>query len=349
MIGLITVFYSENCGSVLQAYALSQTLHKLEKSVVCIDTRSKYSPLTLKNLFLRVGKRFISGDFRGVNHALECHRSFSRVINEYFPFVNMNSAIKDADIDTFVLGSDTLWDVENGHFSAHPELYWPRKIGKRIVTYGVSVANTQFAQLQKLKYPKESLDTMAAISVRDQHTMNVISALTKNRIEYVCDPTLLVSRECFDSFWHEVHSEQYLAVYVFEELAEEEIIQIQNFAKSKGCLILSIGKNLSWCDKVVAATLQNFISYMSQAEYVVTNTFHGSIFSIIYQRQFVSFARKKKKVTEVLQNLGLELCLYLPGQKVSDILEGHLDYLMVEEKICLLREQSLYYLKENLW
>lgn len=348
MIGIITVFYSENCGSVLQAYALSAYLNQLGFRTQFILTKSKYSSHSLKYLFLRMGKQMLKGNIRGAKGAWNRYIFFHHLIRKNFPYIRWESP--DAEnLETFILGSDTVWDVERGNFLDLPDVFWPRKAGKKVIAYGTSVANSTVEQIRNLKYPEESLQMLKAISVRDQHTMNVISSLTDRPVKMVCDPTLLVNRDTFDCFMRPFDRNNCIVLYLFEVPDTLTIQQICLFARKKKCRLVSIGKQFKWCDEVVEATVDNFITYFSNAEFIISNTFHGAVFSIIYEKRFVSLAASKKKVVNFLEELNLADHLHEEEKNdISDILNQKVDYFKVNRIIMELRKESQEYLKVNL-
>lgn len=348
MIGIITVFYSENFGSYLQAYALKKTLEVLGYESVFIFTGTMYSHTKYKTL-LSVGNKLLHGDPKNAWLAVKKYKYFSKALSDdffkYIPQEEMDSS----NIDTLVLGSDTLWNVEYKYFKPLYSLFWPTEFyGKRIVSYASSVANSKVEDIRNLEFPEKSLERIDALSVRDMYSYKVISELTTKNIELVCDPTFLLDKEEYSCFFIDTAMDKYIALYLFETISEECVSRIVRLAKDNHLMIISIGKYYSWCDKYVDPSVENFVSYIKNADYVFTNTFHGTIFSIIFEKQFTIFGSGKKKITTYVSTLDLSNRIS-DGKKIDERnLIEYINYTDVNIKKQKLIENSISYLKRNI-
>ena len=90
------------------------------------------------------------------------------------------------------------------------------------------------------------------------------------------------------------------------------------------------------------------IGYYKKADYIVTNTFHGNVFSIIFNKQFVSFGKNKKKVKYLLEEFGLSHRLIDETDSISAVLDTAIDYTRINKTLEEKRNASLQYLEEAL-
>ena len=150
----------------------------------------------------------------------------------------------------------------------------------------------------------------------------------------------------------EKHKSDYIIVYSYPGRISDkkEIAAIQAFANQKGLRLLSIGHYFPWCDDVVVPTPFEVLSWFRDAAYVVTDTFHGSVFSIKYNKKFCTIVREmnNQKLTYLLNQFGLENRIVSNLPDLENIIEPEIDYVPVNEKITLETARSKKYLKENL-
>ena len=347
MVGIITVFYSENFGSVLQAYALRRFLEEQGVESIFISTRNRLSSHSLKKMALSFCNQLVHGNIKNAVFAIQRYYNFQRIIKQ-FPYIELNDdSIRK--IDTFIIGSDTVWDIDSPYFLQSKEVFWAEKIpGEKIIAYAPSVANSTPDRMRKLKYPVTTINKVMALSARDQYSYSVIRELTNNPIDVVCDPTILLGAEGYRVFEIEPILDNYIAVYLFEKINEEEVKRIMEIARRDKKKLVSIGKKLSWCDISVEPSIENFISYIYRASYVITNTFHGTIFSIIYNKDFLCLGYNKKKITELLGYLGLSDRVVYNAMDIWDIISSHIDYEKVNLKLTEMRDHSKEFLINNL-
>lgn len=304
-VGIITVFYTENYGSVLQAYALSEVIKDMGHEVVFISTKNKYSKHSIKNTVLSAGKQFLQCNIEATIMCIKKYFAFSKTLKN-FKYIDYDDCIKEG-IDIIVEGSDTVWDLNSKYFLESKAIFWPQDLyGIPMISYAASVANTTKEQFCKEKFPFVTWNKMKRISVRDDYSKDVIVELTNKDVEKTCDPTFLCERQKYDKFKQEIKHKNYILVYIFEDLEEKQISQIKMYAKENKKKLICVSQKIKWCDECVLPSLENFISYFSQADFVITNTFHGTVFSIIFERNFLCFGYYKKKIVSLLKQLNLE-------------------------------------------
>ena len=346
MIGIVTVFYSENYGSVLQAFALRKYITKLGHEAVYLNTRNNHSSHSLKNTIMSVGFKLLHLDIGNALLKIKKYKNFERTLKN-FSYIDYSK--ENDNFELIIIGSDTVWDVDAKYFLASQPLFWLRSMSDTpVISYAASVANSSKERLVRLKYPKECLNNLSGISVRDKYSFDVISSIASKKVHLVCDPTLLLKMSDYDDLVVNVSENKYAAVYLFEDINDDLIRQIKEWSYNTGIKLISICKKLKWCDTVIEPSVENFISYIKNAEYVITNTFHGTIFSIIFEKQFISLGKKKKKISEFLSMLKLTNRIY-DGSKAQVIqIEDKIDYNVIGKRLEDIRKQSYEYLNQYL-
>lgn len=345
-IGIITGYYSENSGTLLQALSVGQTLRKLGHEVIYIDTKNKYSTHSIKLLIARIAKELLHFNFYNARIAIKKYCIFRREIKK-FNVIKIENALKEG-IEYFVIGSDTVWNIEDKYFGKASNIYFPTIDEIKTISYAASVGNSKAESFEKYGNVMKSIDNMKAISVRDNYSKSVVANLTNKDIQVVVDPTILVDKSFFKDFIKKIDDKNYILVYAFNDFPSNTVKLIQALAKEKNKKIISLGKKYSWCNKQVTISLQDFISYFYNADYIITNTFHGNVFSILFNKQFVSLDMTKKKIHELLREYNIEnrRCDY--DGDIYKILNESIDYEKVNMLIEQNKEKSLEYLKNNL-
>lgn len=282
-VGIVTVFYTENCGSVLQATALQKILVEHGCDVYFISTKNRYSAHSLKKVIKNCGKSFLMR--KNFLKTFYKYLSFKKYFRSNFTIISPKNT---EFLDLIIIGSDTVWDITSKYFLESQELFWGLK-WKTIpmITYAATIANSPYTLLDNKKYPLEACSNYQKISVRDKYTKEYIETRTKKIIPIVCDPTLLCEVQYYREKCRKVPFEKYLLLYLFNEPDKSFALQIQSFSKRMGYKIVAIGRSISFAEIYIEASIENFLSYFNAASYIITNTFHGTVFSIIFNKNFI--------------------------------------------------------------
>jgi len=337
-IGIITVYNSSNCGSFLQAMALKQTLEKDGNSVVFL-----YRPMPrgLKYCITTSLKKLLKLQLNQIKGIWAEHSAFLRA-NKEFEQIRAEDC---TDIDCFVIGSDTVWNFDDPYFAENKQKYLGLLFpNKRCVSYAASIANTSYNTLTDDKEIVNGIKSLDAVSVRDRYTKEIVDKITDKESLLVLDPTLLLSRKDFAEIEAKCSDEGYIFVYIFGNITEELKQRLLELRKKTGKKIISLGANRPWVDKNISNDPFKFLYYFNHADMVVTNTFHGTIFSILNRKPFAEFGGHKKKVSELLQMLDLKEQTCENAEDMQKVLNQEIDYDKVDKKLEKLREQSKDYL-----
>lgn len=342
---IVTVYNSENSGSHYQALALKQIIERQGHTVYFLRRCGRN--ISHKRLrTLKVSAAAIKrGHFKWAIDCLSIYNSFEKRLCTY-PTIDMNEIDK---IDAIVIGSDTLWDLESPHFRDNKKIYSGLAFpNKPCITYAVSIANTPEIAIVEDSVMREGISKLYAVSVRDDATRSVVHAIRGDSPSIVIDPTLLLDAEDYAQYEEPISERNYILIYSFGTLTEREKQQIIEYKKEQGLRIVSFGEYLSWADRNVPINPALFLSYFHHASCVVTNTFHGTVFSIIYRKPFYSFAFHSQKVKALLNSFGLQDRLPKENNDIKAMLKETPNYNLTYQIIANNRSSSLAYIKNNL-
>ena len=131
---------------------------------------------------------------------------------------------------------------------------------------------------------------------------------------------------------------------------KDEVNAIKKFAKQKGKKLISICFYFPWCDETLIPHPFEVLGYMKNADYVITDTFHGCVMSMKFNKKFVSFSRKSnmQKLTSLLEQFGLSDRICRCPEDIVKRMEKPIDYKTVNEKIESETNKAINYLKTNI-
>lgn len=233
---------------------------------------------------------------RDVQAFAEYQRPFEAFINEHLVIVcglrREDMASLNEDYDAFVCGSDQIWSVLEQNFDGYFYLDFARK---KKIAYAPSIGTDQIDQAHRQQITAWLRD-YCAISVREKQSAAQLSAFTQRDVAWVADPTLL--HDC--AFWTEFSadayapSSKYLLCYFLADKPwyYEYARAMAKHLKLKLLLIPSNPKQLhrkERCRQPVGP--EEFVSLIRHAQYVLTDSYHGSIFSMLFRRDFIYLKR----------------------------------------------------------
>lgn len=194
-----------------------------------------------------------------------------------------------------------------------------------------------------------AMKSMQAISVRDRNSFEIVKSLTGKEPHIHIDPVLIFD---FTSFVKPVKRKDYIIIYTYANRIKDrkEIDAIKSFARRQGKKIISIGFYLPWCDETVVPDPFEVLGYIKGADYIITDTFHGSVMSLKFNRKFAALVRSsnRQKMSYLLSQFHLEDRIVSEVSALENVLLSTSDYGFVNDLIQAERERSLDYLKRNL-
>ena len=343
---IVTVYNSINSGSYWQARTLEIILERLGAEVFFLKRpNTDKSSASKINQISSIIKRFLKSGVLEAKLQYESFKDFHKC-QEVFNVVP-NKKERFSNIDLFILGSDTIWNIDNEFFAKNYKMFFGGIFeNKDVISYAVSVANTSLDKIKRYKDIPKMLDNMKAISVRDEQTYEIAKKLSKNEIHMVCDPTLLLTRKEYEKMEKNPKEKNYIFLYLFSKLTVEQEIDIINFAKKRNLTIVNGLNNHKFGDKIVINSPNNFLNHMLYADYVITDTFHGTVFSTNLNKEFVVINRNIKKVNNFLDRVNLDKRLVNGDRKISDIFNEKIDYKVCNYEIENFRNKSIEFIKK---
>lgn len=344
MICIVTVYKSLNSGSFLQAQALRNTLLEFDDDVCLLDGNFRS---WIPNGQLR---RIISSLIRFKFKEFGFH--VRRVINNYkqwnrLPHISLKEANHRQDI-TFIFGSDEIWNI--GRKKCDIPEFWGIGLNGRKIAYAPSINNTTIEQLQNALHYIDGLNEFSAISVRDNYSQNTLSNFIKIGFPIVLDPTLLHSVEYYKRTSYKKFPFKYIAIYAFS-LRPNDVSNIKQFARENNLKTVMLSELNNNFDYSFSMEISNPFLYYLDADYIITDTFHGTAFAINFQKSFVSLVRNNNKVKNLLSMFDLAdyIATDLPYEDFKHkLLDNHELLNDACNKLEKMREYSLNYIKKAL-
>ena len=369
-VGIMSMQRIANYGSFLQAYALKQLIEELDCKVEFVDYHVG-APVICenadsKNKFVRKLKKGLETfQYQApMAHKLAFIRYKQSFTKKYMPFLGIKDEMNfNPVLDCLVIGSDEVFNCiqKNSNVGYSLELFGKDNHAKKLITYAASFGNTTLEKLEKYKKADEVgtlLRQFDAISVRDENSGEIVKQLTGEAPVYNLDPVLTYDyMNCCDKVPQIQSNERYLILYAYAgRISNQEADWIATYAKKKNLKVYAIGGIQKCADRFIDCSPFEVLAYFKNAEEVITDTFHGSIFSIITHRPFTTLVRESKgdsygneeKLSDLLNRLQLRSQMTMQIEDVENINAQNIDYIKVDELLKAHREVTREYLRTNL-
>lgn len=317
---IVTVYNSENSGSYLQAYALGQVLKSQKYEVAYYKRPVKGTSHAIKPHIIWSLKKLAKLRLKSAIYPLKTWWTYHQAQKEFTICDSQSVFYKEAK--TVIIGSDTLWNFSSDYFANKSQIYTGKKFAdKTVLTYAVSAANTTEDKFTNVVNKDGGLEHIKRILVRDIHTQKLVAKVTDKTADIVCDPTLLLAPQDYDILYKEPYvREPYLLLYYFGRIENQHKSVIVKFAEEHCLKIVSLMEVRSWADYCTHSSPSNMISYFKNADCIVTNTFHGTAFSLIYGKPFAVHNHNNNKVNELLNFYQQGNRLFLNPENIPSLL-----------------------------
>jgi hypothetical protein len=323
---------------------MQQTLQDLGcKALFLKNKHTRKSRLWYRGL--QAVKYVCTGKPKRAKHLLRVYFNFRKAQKK------MPIAASYAGMDAVVYGSDTIWDIEPGCFLDDRKRFFGMDFDGRKIAYAASVGSATTESLFRHKDICSAVTQFDAIAVRDQSTEAFVKACCgpNQKIEFVVDPTMLLPVETYEAMAPAIDRSGYILFYFFGAIPESIKKQVRAFAERTGREIVVFGEDMGWADHYVSNDPFLMLSYYQNADFVITNTFHGNVFSLIFNKQFVSFGKEKQKVRDLLERFGLSDRLAELDADLSTLLEMKIDHSNTNDKLEKLRTRSRQFLHDAIF
>lgn len=351
-IGILTFHKAYNYGAILQTFALQKKLTEMGYESEIIDYLSKEKK---KDIQLFSYKSDESIKYNVVNFIKDIYRVWkNRKFNEFiFKELKLSAAsystfdemkvLDDSDTyNVYIVGSDQVWNINNNKNDKTYLLSFVNKYSKKC-SYAASIGNAEFNTETHDLYFNE-LSKFRVLTVREQSSIDKFDFLSLNHAKVCLDPTLLLDKTIYSSIASKrVERNRYAFLYTIEE--ERNLRNFaKNFCKINHLKLIDSKRSMSF---FYHSSPYDFLSFIQNADYVFTNSFHGTAFSVILQKQFVTEVNTKYRLNNRSFDLLSKLGISSRDIDARDFQPKKIiDYDSVQKKINLLRHQSTAVLKE---
>ena len=373
-IGILTLPLHTNYGGILQAYALQTVLERMGHEVVVFDTPNRLSLPPLWKLPLCYAKRTVlkaEGKMNRIFFEQYYNRTKPVISQNIQPFINENihrkiikkfADLKPTDYDAIVVGSDQIWRAiyfpmwNNGSI---PNAYLEFAKGWNIkrISYAASFGTDEWEYTEEqTKKCKKLLRHFDAVSVRELNGVNLCKKYFGVEAEHVLDPTMLLNEEDYSLFFQKANTPISKGTLLNYILDETEITQklIKEVAELKGLKSFSVNNpfendETKPLNERIKPSVETWLRGFCDAEFVLTDSFHACVFSILFKKQFAVVGNKERGVSRIeslLKCFGVEDHIVAKSAQVSQL--PQIDYNLVYAKLDTLRKNSLGFLEATL-
>lgn len=325
-IRIITIHGIPNFGSVFQSYGLCEYLKSQGyDDVSIIDYNPKY--YTSKSLRSLIGRILNFGSYKRRT------RKFRNFIEQNLPLTDQSftnlSELKQYDFlaDVYIAGGDQLWNVY--HTCGHDDAYKLTWISGKKISYGTSLGQTDFTQ-EEIKELASKISDFSFVSVRESTSVQMLRDVGVAATHCV-DPVYLLNEEHYHRFLKPVNQPPYLLVYLVtpSDLLDKTIEVLSKKYGLKVILCSGFSKKCA-CDEFLKDLgPDEILSYIYNADIVLSSSFHATSFSLIFKKQFFTILPNQhtnERILNLLSHWGLEQRIITDEEKLYNFCDMKIDY-----------------------
>ena len=369
-IGILTQPLKTNYGGLLQAYALQKTLKTLGHEAWIINR--DYSKLSLKKKLFNVIKRRIPvGNFSiqpntTENEIIGQHTSYFKnkyigSITEKFTQSSEMKKLNNLGFDAYVVGSDQVWRPKYSPGITNYFLdFESGEKEKKKLSYAASfgVDNWEFSEEETIECTMLA-QKFDAISVREDSGLNLVKEYLKNEAVHVLDPTMLLDTQDYIELMEregESQSEGNLMTYVLD-ITDEKRKFIKDIGENLKLVPFTVMQqekfsSMKRIQNSIFPPVTKWLRGFKDAEFVITDSFHGCAFAILFNKPFLALGNRKRGIarfTSLLNMFKLEERLILDDFTFNEkLIKNKIDWENVNTIMNREREKSINFLKNNL-
>lgn len=375
-VGIVTQPLSSNYGCLLQNYALQQALKKMGHEAITLDQTEK--PVPQIKIIASIIKTFIlktagKGADRKYPFRIDKKKIvYIRKHTQYFvdKYITRTTAMyKNGDfrnfcvdnkINALIVGSDQVWrpcyndNIYRSFFDFAEGLDIKRY--SYAASFGVDC--WEFTEEQTLKC-KKLIEMFDAISVREESGIDLCKTYFNRKAEHVLDPTMLLDKEDYEALVYKENepvSSGNLFTYILDE-SEEKTNIIENIAKSLDLVPFKVmpkkrvnKETIKQIDDCIYPPVTQWLRAFMDAEFVVCDSFHGMVFSIIFNKPFIVIANPKRglsRFSSLLKLYGLENRIMSEFGNNITVIDKNIDWETINATRNSLKEKSYSFLRQT--
>lgn len=358
-IGILTFHRAINNGAVLQCFALQEAIKKLGHDVEIIDYRQnfiekRYQSFKINLALIAQPLVFLRNLIRSLKqlpYAIHRKRQFELFAENHLQvshsIVNKKNEIPQ-QYDIYIVGSDQVWN--SNLTGGIDEIYWgafSTPINSKKISYAASTPYQNLAHITEEQLVR-LINNFDNISVREKIIQEKLQKHTSKSIELVLDPTLILPKNVWEKIvTPKYKNERYIVIYrarLFKKNPNLLQEKAKVLANKLNCKIIDINNPL---DRQYYSP-SDFVSLIKYAQYVITSSFHGAVFSIIFNTPFYSICYddgQDDRYAYLLTNIGLEKQLVPPDFVPENI---PVDFSHANNSLIRLQNESISFLSKNI-
>ena len=380
-VGIVSCYFKHNYGSMLQAYATQQILDNMgiENETINIDEnidfangKKKYYMTQITNftfiksklgmIKLKFDKKLKKDLGKNISIRDKKYKEFEQKFRLTAPYKTYAELTKKCkDYSSVLVGSDQLWLPVNVVADYYTLNWVPDNVNKisLATSFGVSTVPDKY----KDSY-KKFLNRIENLSVRESAGVKLVRELSNKEATLVCDPTLLLTKQEWMKIQQEerIIKDKYILCYFLGNNIEHRKFA-ERLKEKTGYKIVSLNhadEYVKYSDIFADETPYDigpseWINLIRNAEYVCTDSFHGTVFSLINNTKFFTFERYSNKNSKVSTNSRIYSLLEIVNLKerilsgtesVEDVLKYNIDFDKVNTKLADFRNESKAFLEK---
>ena len=370
-IAVVTLPLHTNYGGILQAFALKSALEALGNEVTVLDLKDKMPPPEgMKAPFIyanRALKRLMKGSsgpevFRERRYRKELpvlSAKTSAFVNKYLKprMIDSYAEVKDGEYDAFVVGSDQVWrpryfnDIEDAFLAFTSG--WDVKRVAYAASFGTDQLEYEYTQLETCAKLLEAFD---GVSVREDSAVGLCEEwLDHEGAEHVLDPVMLMNPEVYAGLTTELQdrpAKGKMVTYILDRSDDKDHV-IAFMKKVSGYETHDVSVRPYVNDRPVAErvvpALERWLSAFEDAEFVVTDSFHGCVLAILFHKRFIAVGNSRRgmaRLSSLLDMFGLDMRLVhgIDPEDDGEFFLSDIDWEEVDRKIGKMRNDSLAFI-----
>lgn len=363
---IITLPLGENYGGILQAYSLQKIVHSLGIDVVTASipkqSRLKLLAKRIAKTALHIMKPNISNmTSKDILTKTEKTRQF---VNKYIKTIDEKRLYGD-NFDAYIVGSDQVWRAKYVNIVDYMLGFATAKAGAVKISYAASFGKDNLNEYRNsdIKESSKLAKNFNGISVRERSGVKLAEKHWGVKALHHVDPTMLVPKKQYDSLiksnQNTCRPDGKLFVYILDRSSEKEKIVEKTSQllglKSFGFMPPSTNSRRTFRnnpEKYKLPLVEQWLRSFRDADFVVTDSFHGCVFSIIYNKPFIAIGNKSRglsRFTSLLELFDLENRLISSQSEMNECLvSSNIDWRKVNAVLKNEQRRSRKYLKENL-
>lgn len=363
-IGIITQPLRLNYGGLLQNYALQTVLQRMGHHVVTLDSPYKLSSPTIfvyvkrlikKIILRRISTIFLEQEYEKKRYLISLNTSL--FINQYINRVEVKKykLLENKYFDVLIVGSDQVWRPKYNENIKDCFLYFARKWKVKRLAYAASFGTSDWEFSSSLEKDCRNLAQLFdAISVREDSGVDLCKQKLLVKAQHVLDPTMLLTKEDYNKVINNSETEvcpgNFFCYILDESARKREIVQEMSTRLNLKPFSIEID-NFYKPDVKPQPKVEQWLRGFRDADFIITDSFHACVFSIIYGKSFYVIANQDRglsRISSLLKTFGLENRLITEVQDLNKLNFSLIDYSSIDYKLENMKRKSYSFITNSL-